>query len=391
MPENQHIQTSEINSMEDWLRAYDQVEDLYPGQILEGTIMQITPNEILVDVGAKSEGVVSGKEIERLNPEELEKLQEGDTVRVYVLKPEDEEGHPQLSIARARMEEDWINAEKWQKEDTIFEAKVTGYNKGGLIVHIGQVRGFVPTSQVASLRRVSGDSDDEYQRRMSQLVGKTLRFKVLEIDRRRNRLILSERAAEREWRKEQKDKLLSNLEPGDTVRGEVSSLADFGAFVDLGGADGLIHLSELSWGRISHPNEVVQVGEEVEVYVLNVDRERKRIGLSLKRLQPEPWAQVTEKYNVGDEVDAVVTKLTNFGAFAKLVGEDVEGLIHISELSEGHIERPGEIVKEGDQVRVKIIRIEPERKRLGLSLRRADDSEIPPDGDYEWPEEADET
>lgn len=388
MPEN-HVQTSNINSMEDWLRAYDQIEELYPGQILEGTIMQVAPNEILIDVGSKSEGVVSGKELERLTPEEMANLHEGDGVRVYVLRPEDEDGHPQLSIARARMEEDWIKAEQWQKEDTIFEAKVTGYNKGGLIVHVGQVRGFVPTSQVASLRRSSGDSDDEYQRRMSQLVGKSLRFKVLEIDRRRNRLILSERAAEREWRKEQKDKLLTSLEPGNTVRGEVSSLADFGAFVDLGGADGLIHLSELSWGRISHPNEVVQVGDAVEVYVLNVDRERKRIGLSLKRLQPEPWTQVTEKYHVGDEVDAVVTKLTSFGAFAKLVGEDVEGLIHISELSEGHVERPGEVVKEGDQVRAKIIRIEPERKRLGLSLRRTA-GEIPPDGDYEWPEEADE-
>lgn len=385
-----YVKMSNFNSMEDWLLAHDKIEELYPGQILEGSIMQVAPAEVLVDVGAKSEGVVSGRELERLTPEEMERLNVGDRIRVYVIRPEDDEGHPQLSIARARMEEDWINADRWQKEDSIFEAKVTGYNKGGLIVHVGQIRGFVPTSQVSSLRRVSGDSEDEYQRRMSQLVGRTLRFKVLEIDRRRNRLILSERAAEREWRKEQKDKLLSNLEPGAIVRGEVSSLADFGAFVDLGGADGLIHLSELSWGRISHPNEVVKVGDSLEVCVLNVDRERKRIGLSLKRLQPEPWAQVMEKYKVGDEVAAVVTKLTNFGAFARLVEEDVEGLIHISELSQGHVEQPGEIVKEGDQIRARIIRIDPERKRLGLSLRGTD-AEIPPDGEYEWPEEVDET
>jgi small subunit ribosomal protein S1 len=246
---------------------------------------------------------------------------------------------------------------------------VAGANKGGLIVYIGQVRGFVPASQVSSLRRQSGEHEDEYQRRMNGLIGRSLKFKVLEIDRKRNRLILSERAAEREWRRDQKDKLMDSLQPGVTVTGEVSSLADFGAFVDLGGADGLIHLSELSWGRIQHPSEVVRAGDRVEVQVLNVDHERRRIGLSLKRLQPEPWAQLIATYKVGDEVDATITKLTSFGAFARVGDQDVEGLIHISELSDERVDNPGQVVREGETVRARLIRIEPDRKRLGLSLR----------------------
>jgi small subunit ribosomal protein S1 len=274
-----------------------------------------------------------------------------------------------LSIARAKMEQDWEFVENARAEDQNFDATVAGANKGGLIVYIGQVRGFVPASQVSSLRRQSGEHEDEYQRRMNGLIGRSLKFKVLEIDRKRNRLILSERAAEREWRRDQKDKLMDSLQPGVTVTGEVSSLADFGAFVDLGGADGLIHLSELSWGRIQHPSEVVRAGDRVEVQVLNVDHERRRIGLSLKRLQPEPWAQLIATYKVGDEVDATITKLTSFGAFARVGDQDVEGLIHISELSDERVDNPGQVVREGETVRARLIRIEPDRKRLGLSLR----------------------
>ncbi|MBA3534146.1 MAG: S1 RNA-binding domain-containing protein [Ardenticatenales bacterium] len=373
-----------------WLEEYEKgLENLYTGQILTGTVMQVRPNEVLIDVGAKSEGVVDNKELERLTEEEYADLREGVEIRVYVLRPESAEGHPVLSIARARMEQDWEFAEQKRAEDAIFDAKVTGANKGGLIVHIGQVRGFVPASQVSSLRRHSGEGDEEYQRRLNNIIGRTLKFKVLEIDRRRNRLILSERAAEREWRRDQKEKLLDNLHEGVIVKGEVSSLADFGAFVDLGGADGLIHLSELSWGRIQHPSEVVKVGDELEVYVLNVDRDRKRIGLSLKRLQPEPWSQFVSTFKVGDEVEAIITKLTNFGAFARVKDHDVEGLIHISELSDAHVDKPGEVVKEGDSVQVRIIRLEPERKRLGLSLRGGEAaSEGETSIDFEWPEDA---
>lgn len=391
------IQDASGSDEMNWLDEYERgLETLYVGQILTGTIMQVRPNEVLIDVGAKAEGVVDSKELDRLSEEELATLQEGAEIRVFVVRPESSEGHPVLSIARAKMEQDWEFAESQRAQDEIFDAQVTGANKGGLIVHIGQVRGFVPASQVSSMRRGSGESDDEYQRRLNGLVGRSLKFKVLEIDRRRNRLILSERAAEREWRKDQKDKLLDNLAQGAVVRGEVSSLADFGAFVDLGGADGLIHLSELSWGRVQHPNEVVRVGDVVDVYVLNVDRDRKRIGLSLKRLQPEPWAHFVASHNVGDEVDAVITKLTNFGAFARLANQDVEGLIHISELSGDHVSKPGEVVKEGDPVRVTILRIEADRKRLGLSLRPAAellsegeaDEEVSPEVATDWSEES---
>jgi small subunit ribosomal protein S1 len=357
-------------STPNWLEEYESgLENLYTGQILTGTIMQVRANEVLIDVGAKSEGVVDNKELERLSDEERADLREGEDVRVYVVRPESADGNPVLSIARAKMEQDWEFVENARAEDQNFDATVAGANKGGLIVYIGQVRGFVPASQVSSLRRQSGEHEDEYQRRMNGLIGRSLKFKVLEIDRKRNRLILSERAAEREWRRDQKDKLMDSLQPGVTVTGEVSSLADFGAFVDLGGADGLIHLSELSWGRIQHPSEVVKTGDRVEVQVLNVDLERRRIGLSLKRLQPEPWAQLIATYKVGDEVDATITKLTSFGAFARVGDQDVEGLIHISELSDDRVDNPGQVVREGETVRARLIRIAPERKRLGLSLR----------------------
>lgn len=354
-------------------QAYD-VKAVRRGDILTGTIVSITPNEILIDIGAKSEGIVAGREMDRLSPQDLAALQVGDEVPVYVVRPEDEEGDILLSLTRAQAEKDWLAAQKLYESGEIYEGVVGGHNKGGLIVHFGQVRGFVPGSQLVSgQKEVSSGKDDQWQ----HMVGQTLRLKVIEIDRRRNRLILSERAAMQEWRREQKEKLLDSLKEGDVFKGHVTSLADFGAFVDLGGADGLIHLSELSWSRVSHPRDVLQVGDEVEVYVLNIDIKRQRIGLSLKRLQPEPWSQVLEKYEIGQVVDATITKLANFGAFAQI--GDIEGLIHLSELTDANITHPREVVKEGDLVSVKIIRIDPERRRLGLSLKQAE-------GVVEWQE-----
>ncbi|MDQ4074626.1 MAG: S1 RNA-binding domain-containing protein [Chloroflexota bacterium] len=382
--------------MEAWLDEHDkELENLYPGRILTGTVMEIRPDEVLIDIGAKAEGVVDSKELENLTDEERQQLQEGAEVRVYVVRPEGDEGHPILSVTRARMEQDWEFAEQQRAEDGIFEAQVAGVNKGGLIVHVGQVRGFVPSSQVASVRRRGGEANDAYQSRLSALVGEALKFKVLEVDRRRNRLILSERAAERERRRDQKEKLLDSLEEGMVIRGEITNLADFGAFADLGGADGLIHLSELSWSRVEHPSEVVKVGDEVDVYVLNVDQERRRIGLSLKRLQPEPWEEFLANHEAGDQVEATITKILDFGAFARLKGYDIEGLIHISELSDEHIERPQDVVQEGDEVTARILRLEPERKRLALSLRsddasNEDASESGDTTDSEWTDETDE-
>lgn len=347
-------------------QAYD-LNQVRRGDILTGTIVSITPNEILIDIGSKSEGIVSGRELERLSPDELAALQEGQQVPVYVVKPEDEEGNTILSLARAQAETDWLNAQKLYESGGIYEGKVVGHNKGGLIVHFGQIRGFLPGSQLAVEQR-PGSIVKEGQ--WSHMLGQTLRLKIIEIDRRRNRLIFSERVAVEEQRKQQKERLLSTLKEGDVLTGTVTSLADFGAFVDLGGADGLIHLSELSWSRVSHPNDLLRVGEEVEVYVLNIDTERQRIGLSLKRLQPEPWSQVLDQYEIGQVVNARITKLANFGAFAQ-IGE-VEGLIHLSELTDANITHPREVVREGDEVAVRIIRIDPERRRIALSLKQAE-------------------
>ncbi len=364
---------SDVHPMAELLDAED-FSDFQPkaGEIRDGVIVSISPTEILIDIGAKSEGVVSGRELERLGSE-IERLKPGDAVVAYVVKPEDKDGNIVLSLARAQQERDWRRAEELLQSQEVFEGVVSGYNRGGVIVKLGKVRGFVPSSQLVSThhaaQKQSGETGEQW---WASLVGSKLRLKVVELDRRRNRLILSERQAMREWRKIQKQQLLDSLKKGDRLRGRVSSLADFGAFVDLGGADGLIHLSELSWGRVNHPSEVLQVGQEVEVEVINIDRERKRIGLSLRRLQPEPWSVVHEKYAIGQLVEGTITKLTDFGAFARLDNE-IEGLIHISELSDQRISHPREVVKEGETYTLRIIRIEPQRRRIGLSLKRVAD------------------
>lgn len=357
-------------------------EPLKRGEVREGKIVHISPTEILIDLGTKSEGIVAGRELERMSQEALEDLNEGDDVLAYVVNPEDKNGNIVLSLSRAQLEKDWREAERIFESQEMFEGVVAGYNKGGLIVRLGKVRGFVPASQLAVNRHAQIDRNLPPEEKWQGLVGEELQLKVIEIDRNRNRLILSERAAMREWRKAQKEKLLSELDEGDIRKGTVISLADFGAFVDLGGADGLIHLSELSWKRVNHPSEVVNVGDEVEVYVINVDQDRRRIGLSLKRLQPDPWTLVEENYQVDQLVEGVITKLVKFGAFAQIVGdEEIEGLVHISELSEGHVGHPKEVVEEGQVVTLRIIRIEAKKRRMGLSLKRVDQAEY---ADLDW-------
>ncbi len=353
------------------------------GEVREGIIVRVSSTEILIDLSGKTEGVVSGRELERMPKEMLDSIKVGDEVLAYVVNPEDKNGNIILSLTRAQLEKDWREAERLFESQEMFSGYVAGYNKGGLIVRLGKVRGFVPASQLDSSRhpRLSqgGLNPEE---RWGHLTGETLQLKVIEIDRDRNRLILSERAAMREWRKLQKEKLLADLTEGEIREGRVDSLADFGAFVDLGGADGLIHLSELSWKRVNHPREVLSVGDKVKVYVLNVDRERRRIGLSLKRLQPDPWTLVDEKYDVDQLVEGVITKLAKFGAFACIVGdEEIEGLIHISELSEDHIAHPREVVEEGQVVTLRIIRIDTDQRRMGLSLKRVDQAEY---ADLDW-------
>ncbi len=340
------------------------------GEIRTGVIVDKRPHEILVDIGFKSEGIVSGREIERLG-DVWGSLKIGDEVPVYVLR-EDKDGNVLLSISRAQAEKDWERAEELMASQQIFESMVAAYNRGGVIVKIGQVRGFVPASQLSADSQSQGeDNPDNADDRWSGLVGENLMLKVIDIDRKRNRLILSERLAVREWRRQQKEQLLETLREGDTYDGIISSIADFGAFVDLGGADGLIHLSELSWNRVNHPSEVVRVGEKVKVQILSVDQERRRIGLSLRRLQPQPWDVVDQTYEVGQIVRGRITKLVNFGAFARLEKDGIEGLIHVSELTERRITHPREVVSEGQEYDLRIIRIDTDKRRMGLSLKQA--------------------
>jgi small subunit ribosomal protein S1 len=339
------------------------------GEIRTGVIASIGENEILVSVGTKSEGVISGKEKEQIPPEVLESFQVGQEIPVFVLNPEDPNGNLVLSYMRAREENDWLEAERMKASGSAYDGKVIGYNKGGLIVPIGMLRGFVPASQLSVMRRAEGEETPDV--RWSKMVGESIKVVVIEVDRARHRLILSERSALQETRETIKDRLLDELQEGIIKTGRVTSLADFGAFVNIDGADGLVHLSEISWERIEHPNEVLKVGQEVKVKVIAVDQERKRIGLSIRQLLPDPWVVKVSILKEGQLVEGTVTHLTKFGAFARL-DEDLEGLIHISELSDQRINHPKEVVKEGDVVTLRVIKVDTERRRIGLSLRKVD-------------------
>jgi small subunit ribosomal protein S1 len=337
------------------------------GDVLDGTVMQRDRDEFLVDIGSKSEGIIPSKEYSTLNSEELGAIKAGDQVLVFVVQAENADGHTVLSIDKARQEKSWRNLQEQYDKNEVLSAQVTNYNKGGLLVNLDGVRGFVPASQVTEIR---GGDDASKQADMARLVGTSLQLKVIEINRHRNRLILSERMAVQERRDAMKERLIENLKEGETRQGRVSSIADFGAFVDIGGADGLVHLSEISWSRVKHPSEVLKVGDEVNVYVLSVNPTEKKIALSIKRTQPEPWSRVASKYEIGQVVPATVTQLANFGAFAR-IEDGIEGLIHVSELSDERVNHPREVVQEGQEVMVRIIRIDAQRRRMGLSLRRA--------------------
>lgn len=355
-----------LDSMDDFMRP------LRRGQVVEGVVMRADSDGILVNIGHKAEGVVPPSEMRSLSPEDLEHINVGDPILTVVVRTDAEGDSVILSVDRAVAERGWRNLEKAHQEGARLEGKVLGFNRGGAIVEVEGIQGFVPVSQLVTVSRENCKDPEEPGRRsrITPDVGKVLQLKVLELSRGRNRAIFSERQAIQEWREEQKARLIRELREGEVRRGRVTGISSFGAFVDLGGADGLIHISELSWGQVSSPSEVVKVGDELDVYVLKVDVENKRIALSLKRLQPEPWETIHERYQVGDIVEATITKLTDFGAFAR-VEEAIEGLVHISELSSRLIQHPREVVREGDIVRLKILRIEPERRRLGLSLKQA--------------------
>jgi len=339
------------------------------GDIIEGVVVGTDRDGILVDIGAKSEGVIPPHEMLSLRPEGAAALETGDKVLVSVLQPETLEGQIIVSLDKARGEKGWRLLQQYYEEGTTFEGEVTGFNKGGLLVDVEGVHAFVPLSQLAGTR-FARPSDESGEKGLASWVGKTLRIKVIEINRRRNRVILSERAAMQEWRAQQKERLLAELREGEIQRGKITSIREFGIFVDLGGADGLVHLSELSWDRGKSPDEMFHVGEEVDVYILKVDQENKKIALSLRRAQPEQWEGLIDKYEVGQIVTGQVTKLAPFGAFARVEGP-LEGLIHISELVDRRVAHPQEVVKEGETLPLKIVRIERHRHRLGLSLKQA--------------------
>jgi small subunit ribosomal protein S1 len=332
------------------------------GEVVNGTVVRVDKDEVLVDIGYKSEGVIPVSELSiRRSVNPSDEVSVGDEIAALVMTKEDAEGRLILSKKRARFEIAWKAIEQAHEQSEPVTGRVIEVVKGGLILDLG-VRGFLPASLV-DIRRVQ--DLDEY-------MGQELRCKVIELNRSRNNVVLSRRAVLEDERKEMRQAILDKLNPGDVVEGTISNIVDFGAFVDLDGMDGLIHISELSWSHVNHPSEVLEIGQKVDVKVLDIDRERQRISLGLKQTQTDPWQQVLESYNEGDVVSGKVTKVVTFGAFVEIL-PGVEGLVHISELAQHHVENPREVVSQGDTVNVRILEVDAERRRLSLSLKRVDD------------------
>jgi small subunit ribosomal protein S1 len=370
---NNPEEMGDFNEMAELLRESASPINIKRGDVVEGVIVRIDQDEILVDIGLKSEGVLSTKELPATGYGSFNELHLNDKVLVYVIQPETPDGHALLSLKRANAERQWRIAEQQYRDGELLKARVIDYNKGGLIVDVSGIRGFVPISQILNLKReevASGGDNQETAAKLQSMKDKELQLKIIEINRARNRLILSERLAVQEWRQKRREELLDELKPGEVRRGVVSNLANFGAFVDLGGADGLVHISQLAWSRVNHPSEVLHVGQEVEVQVLSVDKEKKKIALSIKRAEVDPWTTVEQRYTPGQVVTGTITKIAPFGAFAR-IEDGIEGLIHLSELTPGM--DPKANLHEGQQLQLRILRIEADRRRLGLSLRQADE------------------
>ncbi len=336
------------------------------GDVVTGHVVRIDNDEVLVDIGYKSEGVIPSSELSiRKSVDPSDEVSLGEEVDALVLTKEDQDGRLILSKKRARFEKAWRKIEAAAESGEPVEGTVIEVVKGGLIIDLG-VRGFLPASLV-DIRRVP--NLDEY-------MGQAIECKVIELNRSRNNVVLSRRAVLEEQRKEDRERILDRLQPGQVVEGTISNIVDFGAFVDLDGIDGLIHISELSWSHVNHPSEILSIGDTVSVKVLDIDRDRQRISLGLKQTQEDPWQRVVDTYNIGDELEGVVTKVVTFGAFVEIL-DGVEGLVHISELAQHHVENPREIIQPGDPVRVKILEIDSERRRLSLSIKRVEGQVLP--------------
>ena len=338
--------------------------EINEGEVVHGTVVRVDKDEVLVDIGYKSEGVIPVAELSiRRSVNPADEVALGDEIDALVLTKEDADGRLILSKKRARFELAWKNIERAAESGEPVDGRVIEVVKGGLILDLG-VRGFLPASLV-DIRRVQD---------LDEFLGQELRCKVIELNRSRNNVVLSRRAVLEEERKEQRQQILDRLQPGNVVEGQISNIVDFGAFVDLDGMDGLIHISELSWSHVNHPSEILEIGQTVQVKVLDIDRERQRISLGLKQTQNDPWQQVLESYGENDVVEGRVTKVVTFGAFVEIL-PGVEGLVHISELAQHHVENPREVVSQGQAVNVKIIEIDGERRRLSLSLKRVEDDD----------------
>ncbi len=363
---------AEVHPMQAYLDqgAYDMPQR---GDIREGTIISVNPQEVIIDLGLKREAVVPASDLSRLDKNALAELREGTVWPVYILQPSDKDGNLLVSLSRAMQEKDWLIAQQVMEQNEMIEAKVASCNGGGLEVIFHKLRGFVPASAISSLPRNA--FGEERKALLAAYVGQTLPVKIIEVDRKRRRLILSERAAHRRWQREHRKQLMDEIQTGDVRTGVVRSLANFGAFVDIGGADGLIHVSELAWFRVHHPSEVLKAGQKVDVKVLRVDKQRERIGLSIKRLLPDPWSRVQDDYRPGELVEAVVTRVVDFGTFVRLQRTGIEGLLHVSEMAEIRPDHPQSLVSPGDLLLLRVLRIDSERHRVGLSLRQVSEHE----------------
>ena len=341
------------------------------GDIVTGTILAVDNYGLIVDVGWKQDGIVNRNDIERMgmSPDDFSVDQPLD---VAVVRLNDMDGNLILSAMQAKQLEDWREAERLNETDEVWQGVISEANRGGLILPFGNLRGFIPASHVVDLAR--GLNEEERIRQLQTLVGETVTVKVMEVNSKRRRLVFSQRDAERENREARKDSLLEDLNEGDTREGVVSGLCDFGAFVDLGGADGLVHISELAWHRVRNPGDIVNIGDKVKVFILNLDEQGKRIGLSIKRLQPNPWSLVEDLYHIGQLVEGMVSRVEPFGAFISL-DPGIEALLHVSQMSENPNEDPLRTVYEGQRLLMRVISIEAEKQRLGLSLKEVTEGE----------------
>lgn len=361
--------TNSPEELEHLLLESGGVSDPHKGDLLEGRIIHADSQGFIVDLGLKRDGVIPREDLDNLDDQSLP-LNVGDTAAVMVIDPVDNDGNLIVSISQAQESGDWLQAKNLMDNETIFEAASSGCNRGGLIIPFGRLRGFLPASHVSELAR--GASEEEREQQLSQLVGNTFPLKVIEVDPQRRRLVLSERKAIRQWRQDQKAKVIKSLKVDEIRKGVVTSLREFGAFVDIGGADGLIHISEIAWRRVESPGDVLQVGDEIETLIIKLDQASNRIGLSIKRLQPNPWEDAAEKIQVGETYSGVVTQKTASGAYIQ-IPDDLDGLVKLDQDS-------GRLLV-GDRVQVEVVSFDPEHERLEFALIESIDNLEPIEAD----------